>query len=94
MCLFQSTHIFSLWYEDTRHENSLLILFSNLDFPMALVSLWVPPAPGMVPMVISGWPNLALSPARMMSHIIATWNRRCDGGGRWRLLARWRPCVY
>ena len=76
----------------------LIILFSNLDFPMALVSLWVPPAPGMVPMVISGWPNLALSPARMMSHIIATWDRRqwqCDGGGRWRLeLARWRPCVY
>jgi hypothetical protein len=25
------------------------------DLPMVLVSRWVPPAPGIVPMVISGW---------------------------------------
>jgi hypothetical protein len=31
----------------------------------------VPPAPGMVPIAISGCPNLAFSPARIMSHIIA-----------------------
>ena len=28
--------------------------------------------PGMVPMVTSGWPNLAVSPATMMSHIMAS----------------------
>ncbi|MNX99349.1 hypothetical protein D3C86_1317920 [compost metagenome] len=33
---------------------------------------WVPPAPGMVPSLTSGWPNFALSAARMMSHIIAS----------------------
>ena len=32
----------------------------------------VPPAPGMMPSLISGWPNLAVSAAIIMSHIIAT----------------------
>ena len=31
----------------------------------------VPPAPGMIPNLISGWPNLAFSAAMMKSHIIA-----------------------
>ena len=33
---------------------------------------WVPPAPGMMPSLISGWPNLAVSAAMTMSHIIAS----------------------
>lgn len=41
------------------------------DFPIILASLWDPPAPGIVPIVISGWPNFALSPAIMISHIMA-----------------------
>ena len=40
--------------------------------PMARVSRCVPPAPGMTPSLISGWPNLAVSAARMKSHIIAS----------------------
>ena len=32
----------------------------------------VPPAPGMMPSLISGWPNFALSAAMMKSHIIAS----------------------
>ena len=40
--------------------------------PTARVSRCVPPAPGMTPSLISGWPNLALSAARMKSHIIAS----------------------
>ena len=32
----------------------------------------MPPEPGMVPMMISGWPNSAFSPAKMMSHIMAS----------------------
>ena len=43
-----------------------------LDLPIARVSRWVPPMPGMVPSVISGWPNFAVSEAMMMSHIIAS----------------------
>ena len=43
-----------------------------LDLPIARVSRWVPPMPGMVPSVISGWPNLAVSEAMMMSHIMAS----------------------
>jgi hypothetical protein len=43
-----------------------------LALPMARGRRWVPPAPGTTPMVISGWPNLALSAAMTMSHIIAT----------------------
>ena len=43
-----------------------------LDLPTARVSRWVPPMPGMVPSVISGWPNFAVSAAMMMSHIIAS----------------------
>ena len=42
------------------------------DLPTKRVSRWVPPEPGMVPMVISGWPNLAVSAAMMKSHIIAS----------------------
>ena len=42
-----------------------------LDFPMTLASLWDPPAPGIVPIVISGCPNFAFSPAIIISHIIA-----------------------
>jgi hypothetical protein len=34
-----------------------------LDLPTILGRRWVPPAPGMVPIKISGWPNLAVSPA-------------------------------
>ena len=32
-----------------------------MDLPIARVSRWVPPMPGMVPSVISGWPNFAVS---------------------------------
>mmetsp|Transcript_7532 Transcript_7532/g.24830 ORF Transcript_7532/g.24830 Transcript_7532/m.24830 type:complete len:202 (+) Transcript_7532:3-608(+) len=32
----------------------------------------VPPAPGMMPRPISGWPNFALGPAMIRSHIIAS----------------------
>ena len=43
-----------------------------LALPMARVRRWVPPMPGMVPSVISGWPNFAVSAAMMKSHIIAS----------------------
>ena len=43
-----------------------------LDLPIARVSRCVPPMPGMVPSVISGWPNFAVSLQMMMSHIIAS----------------------
>ena len=43
-----------------------------LALPTARVSRCVPPAPGMTPSVISGWPNFAVSAAMMMSHIIAS----------------------
>jgi len=43
-----------------------------LDLPTARISRCVPPHPGMVPMVTSGCPNWAVSPATMISHIIAS----------------------
>ena len=41
------------------------------DLPTKRGRRCVPPAPGIVPSVISGWPNFALSAAMMKSHIIA-----------------------
>lgn len=35
------------------------IISMAFDFPTSLISLWVPPAPGIVPKVISGNPNCA-----------------------------------
>ena len=43
-----------------------------LALPTARVSRCEPPMPGRTPRLISGWPNLALSPAMMKSHIIAS----------------------
>mmetsp|Transcript_14833 Transcript_14833/g.42524 ORF Transcript_14833/g.42524 Transcript_14833/m.42524 type:complete len:226 (+) Transcript_14833:443-1120(+) len=43
-----------------------------LDLPTARISLCVPPTPGMVPSLISGWPNFASSEAMMMSQDIAS----------------------
>ena len=43
-----------------------------LALPTWRISRCVPPAPGMTPSLISGWPNLAVSAARMMSHIMAS----------------------
>ena len=43
-----------------------------LALPTKRVSRCVPPAPGMTPRVISGWPNFAVSAAMMVSHIIAS----------------------
>ena len=40
--------------------------------PIARVSRCVPPAPGMTPSRISGWPNVASSPATIMSQVIAS----------------------
>ena len=40
--------------------------------PIARVSRCVPPAPGMTPSLISGWPNRASSPATIMSQVIAS----------------------
>mmetsp|Transcript_90450 Transcript_90450/g.193968 ORF Transcript_90450/g.193968 Transcript_90450/m.193968 type:complete len:216 (-) Transcript_90450:23-670(-) len=42
-----------------------------LDLPIARINRCVPPAPGMMPSLISGWPKTALSLASMMSHIMA-----------------------
>ena len=42
-----------------------------LALPTARVRRCVPPLPGMMPSVISGWPNTAVSAARIMSHAIA-----------------------
>mmetsp|Transcript_3912 Transcript_3912/g.11648 ORF Transcript_3912/g.11648 Transcript_3912/m.11648 type:complete len:234 (-) Transcript_3912:47-748(-) len=42
------------------------------DFPTARVKRCVPPKPGIVPSLISGWPNLAVSAARMKSQVIAS----------------------
>ena len=41
-------------------------------FPIARVRRWVPPAPGMTPSRISGWPKLASSAATIMSQAIAS----------------------
>ena len=43
-----------------------------LDLPTARVSRCEPPMPGSTPRLISGCPNLALSPAMMKSHIMAS----------------------
>ena len=43
-----------------------------LAFPTARVRRCDPPMPGVTPSLISGWPNLALSAAMMMSAIIAS----------------------
>ena len=43
-----------------------------LALPTARGRRCVPPAPGMMPSLISGWPNFALSAAMMKSHIIAS----------------------
>ena len=40
--------------------------------PTARVSRCVPPAPGMIPRVVSGWPNCAVSEATIRSHDIAS----------------------
>lgn len=42
-----------------------------LALPTARGRRWVPPAPGRVPSLISGWPNLAVSAAKIMSQLIA-----------------------
>mmetsp|Transcript_134396 Transcript_134396/g.287499 ORF Transcript_134396/g.287499 Transcript_134396/m.287499 type:complete len:202 (-) Transcript_134396:417-1022(-) len=42
------------------------------DLPTARISRWVPPTPGIVPSVISGWPNFASSDAMMMSQLMAS----------------------
>ena len=43
-----------------------------LALPTWRISRCVPPEPGMTPSLISGWPNLAVSAAMMMSHIMAS----------------------
>ena len=43
-----------------------------LVLPTARGRRCVPPAPGITPILISGWPNFALSAAMMKSHIIAS----------------------
>src|SRR5579871_1717123 len=43
-----------------------------LALPIARVSRCVPPIPGMMPSLISGWPNLALSAAMIRSHCRAS----------------------
>ena len=40
--------------------------------PTARNSLWVPPAPGMMPTLHSGWPNRAVKSATITSHIMAS----------------------
>ena len=40
--------------------------------PTSFVSRCEPPMPGMTPSLISGWPNMAVSAAKIMSHIIAS----------------------
>lgn len=43
-----------------------------MDLPTARSRRWVPPAPGMMPRLISGWPKRASTPATMMSACIAS----------------------
>ncbi len=43
-----------------------------LALPTARVRRWLPPMPGPMPSVTSGWPNLAVSAASTMSHIMAS----------------------
>jgi len=47
-------------------------IFAARYFPIARMSRCVPPAPGMMPTLISGWPNLVLLPAMIMSHVNAS----------------------
>mmetsp|Transcript_91868 Transcript_91868/g.262764 ORF Transcript_91868/g.262764 Transcript_91868/m.262764 type:complete len:205 (-) Transcript_91868:191-805(-) len=48
------------------------IISMALALPIARIRRWVPPQPGMTPSLISGWPNLAFSPATIISHIMAS----------------------
>ena len=43
-----------------------------LALPIWRISRCVPPDPGMTPSLISGWPNLAVSAAMAISHIMAS----------------------
>src|SRR4026208_809880 len=43
-----------------------------LDLPTKRVRRWLPPMPGITPSLISGWPNFAVSAARIKSHIMAS----------------------
>ena len=52
-----------LFFNTKLQTNLFNTSYSYLDLPMALGSLCVPPAPGSVPRLISGCPNLAFSPA-------------------------------
>ncbi|MNT42282.1 hypothetical protein D3C72_1786990 [compost metagenome] len=52
-----------------RPVNAMSMAF---DLPTARGKRCVPPAPGITPSLISGWPNLAVSDAMMKSHIIAS----------------------
>jgi hypothetical protein len=52
-----------------RAVSSMSIAF---DLPMVRGRRWVPPAPGVTPTLISGWPKRALSAAIRKSHIIAS----------------------
>ena len=40
--------------------------------PITRASRWVPPPPGMIPRVISGWPKRAVSEATIMSQASAS----------------------
>ena len=54
------------------NERPVRISSIALALPTARVSRCVPPAPGITPIRISGWPNCASSPAMIMSHAIAS----------------------
>src|SRR5260221_9091330 len=47
-------------------------IFIALYLPTARVRRCVPPPPGVMPILTSGWPKRADSPAMMMSHVIAS----------------------
>lgn len=53
-----SLHVLKVQF-NARHSECLL----TFALPIALMRRCVPPAPGIVPMATSGWPNLADSPA-------------------------------
>ena len=57
------------WASIMRPVRHISIAF---DLPTSRVSRCVPPAPGITPKLISGWPNLAESAAMMKSHIMAS----------------------
>ena len=60
------------WASSAERKRPVRIMSIASALPTARVSRCVPPAPGMTPTPVSGWPNCALSEATIRSHAMAS----------------------